>query len=63
MAIVPDAEGTLNIEPLEIVIFDTNQEMYMTLRTAPITIEVTKGSTKAEGFQQFSNASDSRGGH
>ena len=59
MAIVPDSEGRLSIEPLEIVIFDTHEEMYMTLRTAPITIEVTEGTVRTEAFQQFSDSSES----
>ena len=57
IAIVPDEEGSLLIEPLELVIFDTEEEQYMTLRTAPLTLEVEKGMVRAEGFQQFSETS------
>ena len=57
VAIVPDAEGALQIDPIELVIFDTDEEMYMTLRTTPITLQVTKGAVRTEGFQQFSEIS------
>lgn len=59
VAIVPEAEGDLFVEPLEIIVFDINEEKYMTLRSAPIKITVLPGGEQTANLEQYTESVES----
>jgi len=52
-AVVPSAEGSLTVEPVELVVFDPDAERYLRLKTDPITLRVTPGEAADGQVRSF----------
>lgn len=55
-AIVPEREGTLELDPIEVQVFDPSKGEYVTLRSAPIRLEVVAGE-RSDGVSSFASQS------
>lgn len=52
-AVVPTREGSMTIDPIEIVVFDPDAERYVRLKTDPIEVQVTPGEAASGEVRRF----------
>ncbi|MFT5685671.1 MAG: hypothetical protein ACI8RZ_006625, partial [Myxococcota bacterium] len=59
-ALVPEQVGTVVVPPVELTIFDPDEERYITLRSDPITLDVLDGEAGMGEVTSFSEGDGSR---
>lgn len=60
-ALVPEAEGELVVPPVELVVFDPEDEVYVTVRSEPVVLQVGPGSDEAGEVSSFSEGGARQG--